>query len=298
MGIITCRARMMLEAKKDGTSFSSTLTLGRQKCNMTIGELAKLRKTYEIFESSDRNDNLEYRSYADQFFYHYLDVDKLRVLDFSAYEEADIIHDMNYPVPDEFEGSFDVVVDGGTLEHIFNFPKAIENCMKMLRIGGSLFIFSMANNHCGHGFYQFSPELFFRIFQAENGFETKSVILVKHPFPGSELSRKQICFQVKDPATLGRRSTLVTRSPLGIMVHAVKIDGKSVLEQYPQQSDYTSTWRSGGIADREGMQNGWGSLLKHVWESLPLRPKLFIAGLHQLWKCSLKRDKTIYTRWR
>jgi len=286
----------MLEAKKDGTSFSSTLTLGRQKCNMTIGELAKLRKTYGIIESPDPNDNLEYRSYADQFFYHYLDVDKLRVLDFSAYEEADIIHDMNYPVPEELEGSFDVVVDGGTLEHIFNFPKAIENCMKMLRIGGSLFIFSMANNHCGHGFYQFSPELFFRIFQAENGFETKSVILVKHPFPGSELSRKQICFQVKDPAISGRRSTLVTRSPLGIMVHAVKLSGNSVFEQYPQQSDYTSTWRSIGAADRERMKNGWGSLPTRIWEYFPLRPKLYIAGLHQLWKYTLKRDKKTYTR--
>ena len=158
-------------------------------------------------------------------------------------------------------------------------------------------MFSVANNHCGHGFYQFSPELFFRIFQPENGFETRAVILVKHPFPGSELSKTQICFQVKDPAISGRRSTLVTRSPLGIMVHAVKIGSKSVFEQYPQQSDYTSTWRSGGEADRERMRNGWGSLPKRIWEYFPLGPKLYTAGLHQLWKYSLERDKTIYTRW-
>ena len=287
----------MLEAKKDGVSFSSTLTLGRQKCNMTVGELAKLRKTYEISESSDSNDNLEYRSYADQFFDQYLDVDKLRVMDFSDYEGADIIQDMNYPIPEDLKESFDVVIDGGTLEHVFNFPTAIENCMKMLRIGGSLFIFSMANNHCGHGFYQFSPELFFRIFQPENGFETRSVILVKHPFPGSELSRKQKCFQVKDPVISGRRSTLVTRSPLGMMVHAVKICKNSVFGQYPQQSDYTSTWRSSGVTDKEGMQNGWCSLPKRIWKYFPLRPKLYIAGLHQLWKYSLERDKKVYSRW-
>ena len=297
MGLIACRAKFLLEEKKNGTGFSSTLTLGRQTSNMTGSELSYLRKTYNIPEVPSVEKSLKYRSYADKFFSHYLNVKKLHVMDYSDYQEADIIHDLNYPISKELEGAFDVVVDGGTLEHIFNFPKAIENCMKMLKIGGSLFIFSIANNHCGHGFYQFSPELFFRIFQAENGFETKSVILVKHPFPGSELSRKQQCFQVKDPAISGRRTSLVTRSPLGIMVHAVKISGKSTFEQYPQQSDYTIAWRSGGVADREGMQSGWGSLLKPIWEYLPLRPRLYLAGLRQLWKCSLKRDKAIYTRW-
>jgi hypothetical protein len=27
-----------------------------------------------------------------------------------------------------------------------------------------------ANNQMGHGFYQFSPELFFRVFSQENGY--------------------------------------------------------------------------------------------------------------------------------
>ena len=30
-----------------------------------------------------------------------------------------------------------------------------------------------ANNFFGHGFYQFTPELFFRIFSAANGFEVE-----------------------------------------------------------------------------------------------------------------------------
>lgn len=305
MGLIACRARLMLEAKRQGVSFASTLTLGRQKCNMTRGELANLRKTYGIIGLFDSNDNLEYRSYADRFFYQYLDVHKLSVMDFSDYQGAEIIHDLNYPIPEDIENSFDVVVDGGTLEHIFNFPTAIENCMKMLKLGGSLFIFSIANNHCGHGFYQFSPELFFRIFQAENGFETKSVILVKHPFPGSELSRKQICFQVNDPATFGRRSTLVTRSPLGIMVHAVKIDGKPVFERYPQQSDYIYAWRDAKEQHHQKLpKNGPISLrnwkikmLKKLWCQLPLRLRLLVAGFLQIHRSSLERDRELYRKW-
>jgi len=294
----------MLEAKKNGVSFSSTLTLGRQTNNMMRSELAHLRKTYNIPEISDPNYSLKYRSYADAFFYHYLDVNKLSVMDFSDYQDADIIHDMNYPISRDLEESFDAVIDGGTLEHVFNFPIAIANCMKMLKTGGSLFIFSMANNHCGHGFYQFSPELFFRIFQSENGFETKSVILVKHPFPGAELSRKQICFQVRDPAVSGRRSTLVTRLPLGIMVHAVKIGNKPVFEQYPQQSDYIGKWRDNKGQLQKLHKRGAASalnpeigLLKLLWSRLPLRLRLPIVGFRQLWKSSLKRDATTYNKW-
>ena len=307
MGLIACRAKLLLEAKRNGADFSTTLTLGRQASNMTGSELSHLRGTYNISEVSSVEDSLEYRSYADQFFFHYLNVKKLHVMDYSDYQGADIIHDLNYPIRHDLEEAFDVVVDGGTLEHIFNFPTAISNCMRMLKKGGSLFIFSNANNHCGHGFYQFSPELFFRIFQMDNGFETKAIILVKHPFPGAELSRRQECFRVKDPGLIGRRSVIVTKSPIGIMVHAIRIARRPLFERYPKQSDYVSLWRSNKTNDFQGIQKGNSgtvynsrlrSLLKDIWKRLPLRPKLYIAGLHQRWKCSLKRDKTIYTRWR
>ena len=63
----------------------------------------------------------------------------------------------------ERAGQFDVVYDGGTLEHVFNFPVALRNAMELLRPGGRLFtIHTCANNLCGHGFYQFSRELFYR----------------------------------------------------------------------------------------------------------------------------------------
>ena len=227
-------------------------------------------------------------------------------MDYSDYQGADIIHDLNYPVEKGHEESFDVVVDGGTMEHIFNLPVAIFNCMRMVKTGGSLFIFSMANNHCGHGFYQFSPELFFRLFQREYGFKIEDVILVKHPFPSAELSKKQECFRVKDPAEIGRRSVIVTKSPIGIMVHAVKIAHKSQFPHYPQQSDYIKTWQSGGVESCQKRRKirsfslskrGLISLLKYFWVYLPFRPKLYIAGLYQIWAFSLKRDKAFYSRW-
>ena len=91
-------------------------------------------------------------------------------IDASAYEGASLVHDMNLPIGDDLKRRFSVVIDGGTLEHVFNFPVAIKNCMQMVDVGGHFFVHTMANNFMGHGFYQFSPELFYRVFSPENGF--------------------------------------------------------------------------------------------------------------------------------
>ena len=83
---------------------------------------------------------------------------------------------MNKEVPPSLKGQYSMVLDGGTLEHVFNFPVAIKNCMEMLRVGGHYIGITPTNNFMGHGFYQFSPELYCSIFTRENGFELVSVV--------------------------------------------------------------------------------------------------------------------------
>jgi hypothetical protein len=58
-----------------------------------------------------------------------LGADEIISIDASGYENATIIHDMNEPAEDLAE-QFDLVIDGGSLEHIFNFPVAILNVMR------------------------------------------------------------------------------------------------------------------------------------------------------------------------
>ena len=57
-------------------------------------------------------------------------------MDASDYEQATIVHDLNQPVPSQLHQKFDAVIDGGTLEHVFNFPVAIRNAMEMTKVGG------------------------------------------------------------------------------------------------------------------------------------------------------------------
>jgi SAM-dependent methyltransferase len=96
-------------------------------------------------------------------------------LDKSPFEGATIIHDMNKPI--EVSNKYDMIFDGGTIEHIFNIPQLFENIINLLEIGGIFCSVTVNNNFSGHGFYQFSPELFYRIFRAKYGMKLIKVYL-------------------------------------------------------------------------------------------------------------------------
>jgi len=302
MGLIAARINMLLDAKQKGVDFSHTLTLGRQRISLSRNEIKQINFRYKLNLCTDCIDELLSVDYAEQILYKMLNINKLTALDISKYECAEIQQDLNIGIPKKLEKRYDVIIDGGSLEHIFNFPVAISNCMKMVKEGGNIFIFSMANNHCGHGFYQFSPELFFRVFQPENGFHLKSVTLVKHPFPGAELSEKQQCYEVTDPAILGRRASLVTKSPLGIMIHAKKIQHIKIFEQFPIQSDYLRYLNiKKNIKHKNDYENGspltnLNVIIRNAVLKLPLPMKNLLIGYHQLWKFSLDRDNEMYKK--
>ena len=65
---------------------------------------------------------------------------------------------MNTPIYGSLKNRFSALLDAGTIEHVFNFPQAIRNCMEMVKVGGHFIQVTVANNFIGHGFYQFSPE--------------------------------------------------------------------------------------------------------------------------------------------
>lgn len=88
-------------------------------------------------------------------------------LDVSDYEGADILFDLGSPeIPAHLKGAFDVVFDCGTLEHIFHVPNALHNVVRMTAPGGHVLHAVLMNNGVDHGFYQFSPTLFFDWFEA------------------------------------------------------------------------------------------------------------------------------------
>ena len=124
---------------------------------------------------------------------------------------------------------FSVVHDGGTLEHVFNYLNALRNCMELVKLGGRLFIHAPANNWCGHGFYQFSPELFYRALSPQNGFEVERMIV--HP-----VGPYGRWHEVVDPDQIGSRVEALTFYPLHVLIQAKRSSAIPIFASAPQQS--------------------------------------------------------------
>jgi SAM-dependent methyltransferase len=207
--------------------------LGRQFCSLSAAELQSMLGEFgltpagEVLEASN--------AYAEPFL-RFLGAQEIASLDASPYQGASLLHDMNLPIPSGMKGRFDAVIEGGSLEHIFNFPIAVQNCMDMLAPGGSFLGVAPANNFCGHGFYQFSPDLFFRIFSAENGFKIERLILC-------EMRSDADWFEVRDPLRVEQFvESIGGEAPTYLLVHAKKLDERQIFKKYPEQSVYTFLW--------------------------------------------------------
>lgn len=232
MGITGNCAKFLFYAKQYGASFERTLTLGRQHLYADARTLSDYFRKYLSADRQGING-----PYADDLFIH-LGAARVDSIDISDFEGATIVHDLNVPVPDSMHDRYTLVFDGGTLEHIFNFPVAIRNLMNMLMPGGHLLCISPANNQCGHGFYQFSPELFYSILTPANGF------CMRRLFFGVSMDDKgdRVWYEVQDPARAGSRVTLQNSEQTYILLIAEKLNGVAPGELKVFQSDYVTAW--------------------------------------------------------
>jgi hypothetical protein len=296
MGISYLGARLMWDAKCRGVHFDRVLTLGHQALRLFPSEVDYFREAYrEAFDSKVTPlDEHRWEDYVDGFLRDFLGATSITILDASSYEGADTIHDMNTPVPEAWHSQYDVVIDGGSLEHIFNVPTAFANLANMLKVGGTIFVNTPANNLMGHGFYQFSPELMFRVFSPANGFAIENVLLYEADYPSVELNKKRTVYKVVDPDEVRQRVGLLNKKPVMMMVEAAKIRDTPMFATPPLQSDYVALW---GAPEGDPAIPAWRDRAKRSVHALPIALRAPILGHLQKWRFSLN-NKAFYARQR
>ena len=235
MGLDANGCRFVLYAHRLGADFSETLTLGRQGVHLAPRELDRALAEFGAPAGAGGAAALVQASdgYAEGLLRH-LGAREVVSMDASSYEGATLVHDLNLPAPPVLHERFTAVIDGGTLEHVFDVATALRSCMTMLRPGGHFLAMAPSNNFMGHGFYQFSPELYFRAFSRENGFEIRRVIAVD--------AAAERWYRVRDPLEAGRRVGVVGRAPTQLLVLARKLHGVPPLLEAPVQADYRAAW--------------------------------------------------------
>jgi hypothetical protein len=242
MAFETNAAALLLKMRRDGVNLGRVLTLGHQHVHLSPATYRRILARLGLPATGD------VPSFADDLL-RTMGAAHVESLDASPYEGATRLHDLNVAVPSAWHAQFDLVFDGGTLEHIFNVTTALKSCMEMVAPAGRFVSVTIPNNWCGHGFYQFSPELFFRALSPQNGFSVVEMYFAD--LEGTTF------YRVADPAAVRSRIQLWTSVPVFLLVHARRDVVRDVFATAPQQSDYVADWTGEQSAPRPQRMSAW-----------------------------------------
>lgn len=183
MGLAIPALKYLIKSSKKYHFKGPLLTLGNQDIYADYQTTLKYFKTFHLkpkklkkislTTSKDLiNINSKAKNYlhASSFFEllginskYYYDIDKF------DFDKPKIIHDLQKPISKNFHNFFNLIIDVGTIEHIFDIKSVLFNIAKITKIGGYVLHLSPTHNFINHGFYQLSPTFFYD-FYTQNGF--------------------------------------------------------------------------------------------------------------------------------
>jgi hypothetical protein len=255
MGLYRDGVAFLATARRLGVDFEPTLMLGRQTL---LVEHTRMRAGLAdaglaISDAEARRLVTESEGYGESLL-RQLGALRTDSIDVSNYENCTIVHNLNDPLPAQLRQRYGLVLDGGTLEHVFDYPSAIRNALDAVRVGGHFAAITPVNGYAGHGFYQLSPELFYRVLSPTNGFRMVCALL-------KPLHWRSHWRLVPDPEAVGGRVIWRGAWPTLLHVLAQRTEAVPLLEQPPLQSDYLAVWeRSPAVGAR--LRGGWKAEIK------------------------------------
>jgi hypothetical protein len=190
MGLIPSNLRLLIYWHKRVGFESPVLTLGNQDVWATYDELKSFFTEMEcpyqepsVIIPHTSSHFTRYWPKADfvhaKVFFEmlgirdYLDVDKFNQ------DKPMFRHDMNLPIPSELCDKFSLIVDSGTMEHVFDIRQFVSNVIQMSKVGGwVVHLNPLSSNYIDHGFYSFHPCFFFDFYEL-NGFDNLSCYILQ-----------------------------------------------------------------------------------------------------------------------
>jgi len=116
---------------------------------------------------------------SDRSLFMKLGFSEVTSLDCSGYEEASLVFDLNdEKLPENARAAYDVILDIGVLEHVFDIAQAMKNLHDMLKTGGRIITFNPAIQAIDTCFYLLSPTFFCDYYSA-NAYEINKAMLYR-----------------------------------------------------------------------------------------------------------------------
>jgi hypothetical protein len=207
--------------------FGRVATIGRQELGLDKEEVCSLIGVRPEYK---------HEKYCESLLLQHFGAACVDSWDFSDYEGASHIVDMNKPLHEKLS-TYDTVIDAGSLEHVYNAPQALLNVSNLCCDGGQILHVLPGNNFCGHGFWHFSPELFFSLYCEANGYSETRVFLASE-------YRTDVWYEVVKPEH-GQRANVISFTPTFVLCRTVKARESS--HDSVQQSDYIHIWQQNEV---------------------------------------------------
>jgi len=224
MGIDVHALQSLSWASRKANGLGRVATIGRQGIHVPAKDMQRLVSLPQDYQ---------YPHYCEDLLLRAFGAERVDSFDNSDFEGCTFVADFNKQlVP---PGQYETVLDSGCMEHIYNVPQGMKNISAICADGGQILHYLPSNNLCGHGFWQFSPELFFSLYSEQNGYSETQVFMV-------DLNDETSWYEVIPPRG-GKRVMIWSDVPLYVLCRTVKRGGVS--HESVQQSDYVYLWEKG-----------------------------------------------------
>ena len=164
----------------------NVLSLGKQSITVPLPKIKNIFQDYDckintnFKEQYDNTTRARSGGLDDESFFSLFGNINYRTLDVSNYENASIIHNLNFPIPKELEGQFDFIIDGGTFDHLFDIKTCFENVTKLLKPGGRILQWNAASNFANAAYISFSADFFYDYYALNSFADCRTFFAISH----------------------------------------------------------------------------------------------------------------------
>jgi SAM-dependent methyltransferase len=238
LGIGRGAIALLLEEAAARPFSGKVATLGRQTIAAAPHEISAQFARFGVSPHAA----IEHDRPDDHALFGMMGFDSVESLDYSDFEGATHVVDLNSDgLPPDLIGRFDVVLDSGTIEHVFHIPNALRNALSLAKEGGRVIFISPSSNHVDHGFYMFSPTLFMDYMLA-NGLRVETCYFIRY---SPDTRRPWRAYNYDRESWRTFEIGALDGRPYMIFVVATRVPGSSI-GKIPQQALYCERWNVGG----------------------------------------------------
>ncbi len=252
MALIKTAVKLILKEHATYRFTDPVLMLGVPEIYATFEELTQWSRQFNVPTQTPGKVELSNNPTARQFgwvtaqtFMEMLGLKDLLSSDIDgADHEADVNQDLNEPLPQSLLNRFNLVIDPGTLEHVFDMKTAFTNVTRALRVGGTVVHFLPIYSFNG-GYFSINPNVMMDYY-ALNGFsEIKAYIIMwdrYRPFTG-----EYRCYEYTDER-MGARHALADEDQYRFTPHLLFMARKTsevAKIKCPQQTERHLAFRPG-----------------------------------------------------